>query len=744
MSALAARRAAAAARVASMPSRPVQKAPQKAEPVLEAEVQFELSEESEEDQPGPSTKRERIIKSPPVKPRYFAAVHKEEKAEGRSRKKRRFSPSAPASDAGSDGENSSSEEALVEEAEEEVDEGRVRWSVPATPLTRPAYDTPRGKAREDVAPLGPVTSNFSPIEGDNVYLVGEAQLRAAGLQDDISGPGMVVSLGPDEDLLIAGTYTLTPLSHSVSLLSTNLSPNHRSYPVFAPTSHPIPVLTHVPSAASSSPLLTRLALQKSFKISGRSVFLVREHRSGIEGLRGGIVPGFGNIFLEDRGAWGIRGVHPVIGSFPTPVYPHTTPPSWSSSLAALSSSPSSADTDQPPFVALLKGPKRSGKSSFARATLNRLLSTHQRVAWLETDLGQGEFGCGGVVGLWILDAPVLGPSFTHSRVPLRAHYLGSYTAQTCPDEYIDAIRHLVSHYRYEIQYSSTPSSAEDGRIQEIVPLIVNTPGWVKGLGEDLLRAIEGIAEPTHIFAFAEPEPTTIPQDGGWTSSPTFHQPDLPPMYPTSTSPPIIYTLEQAPVSPLQARYTPADLRILSTISYFHSDLAASWDFSRPLLAFPPWQVSLGTTLNRVILVGEGGDGVLPQDLPLALNGSVVALLEHLEEESPKGDMYQQGATYPVLDETNFLGLALIRGINGSEIHLSTPLPLEKVIKAKIVVKNGAIEMPTCGLMDWRRGAEDDGIAGVKWDDVPFLESGGVEGVGGGRRRFRRNLQRKGH
>jgi len=60
----------------------------------------------------------------------------------------------------------------------------------------------------------------------------------------------------------------------------------------------------------------------------------------------------------------------------------------------------------------VKGPKRSGKSTFARATLNNLLNRYEKVAWLECDLGQGEFSPGGVVGLWIIDSPILGVSFS--------------------------------------------------------------------------------------------------------------------------------------------------------------------------------------------------------------------------------------------------------------------------------------------------------------------------------------------
>ena len=47
-----------------------------------------------------------------------------------------------------------------------------------------------------------------------------------------------------------------------------------------------------------------------------------------------------------------------------------------------------------------------------------MLSSWERVAWLECDLGQGEFSCGGVIGLWVLDAPVLGMSHPRRDDPL--------------------------------------------------------------------------------------------------------------------------------------------------------------------------------------------------------------------------------------------------------------------------------------------------------------------------------------
>ncbi len=420
--------------------------------------------------------------------------------------------------------------------------------------------------------------------------------------------------------------------------------------------------------------------------------------------------------------------------------------------------------DRGPVVALVRGPKRVGKSTFGRATVNRLLRRYRKVAWLESDLGQGEFGSGGAVGIWTIDRPLLGkpcdlsekshlislgPAFTHPLIPLRAHYLGTYTPLTCPDEYMAAIRSLVSYYRYEVQYPTTSPSNEP------IPLVINTQGWVKGLGEDLLHAIESIAETTHIFAFDSQPSTELPgtNGAGWTTSPPWQAAELPYVVDNGQSirdPSqrlIEQVLQPAPTSPLQLRYTSADFRILSMMTYFHHDFGtATWNLAEPLLAVTPWLIELGTAVEQVILMDEGADGVSAEDLPSALNGSVVALLE--SDESLEGPVYTQGRPYPPLDDTNFLGLALIRAVNVNPsrkiLLLLSSLPPSVLAKAKIIVKNGAIELPVCGMLDWRNGGfSDEGLAGMSWGDVPFLDVSGVEVVGGDRRRFRRNLMRKG-
>lgn len=333
----------------------------------------------------------------------------------------------------------------------------------------------------------------------------------------------------------------------------------------------------------------------------------------------------------------------------------------------------------------------------------------------------------------------VGPPFAHPAVPVRAHYLGTYTPLTCPDEYILSIRQLVDYYKYEIQYNSDHSSSA-------VPLIVNTQGWVKGLGEELLRAIEVIVEPTDLFDFQSLEETRAPE--GWTTSPPYQTSQLPYDIDTSLSTQRVHTLEAAQVSPLQARYTPADLRVLSTLTYFYASLPSSstgvkWDFSAPLSAQRPWvvDVSSNNAIDQIYIIGEGSEGVRAHDLMLALNGSIVALVDHEEETSEVSEVYVTGRPPPPAESSTILGLALIRAIRqltaySYQLQILTPLPPSELARCSAIIKNGAIELPLAGLLDWRNPS-------APATEEPFLDRTSVEVVGGDRRRFRKNLMRKG-
>ena len=154
------------------------------------------------------------------------------------------------------------------------------------------------------------------------------------------------------------------------------------------------------------------------------------------------------------------------------------PPLWESSVTTVLTVPSPV----PPTV-LLCGAKNVGKSTLARYVVNRFLSLNEEsthCAYLDTDIGQTEFTPPGFVSLVLLHTtePMLGPALPFWRKPVLSYYLGDVSPRDMPNMYTAAIFKLIEYY----QNTLSPSHHR-------LPLVVNTQGWVKGMGLELLNRI---------------------------------------------------------------------------------------------------------------------------------------------------------------------------------------------------------------------------------------------------------------
>lgn len=401
-----------------------------------------------------------------------------------------------------------------------------------------------------------------------------------------------------------------------------------------------------------------------------------------------------------------------------------------------------------PLVALVKGPKRSGKSTLSREIVNRLFTRYEKVAYLDCDLGQSEFGPGGTVGLYLLDRPLLGPSFTHPLTPARAHFLGSLNPRLDSDSYLASIENLIEHYRYELQYPAEGTDVHAEKIQEVVPLVVNTQGWVKGLGAELLDEIERMCGVTHNFNFVQP---VVSEDGESESEQPrrlFDGEDYSMVDRMDESHGIQLQVLPPNGTPLVSRYSPVDLRLLSTLSAFHSISSSSalptWDFWTPLAARPPLQVDLTAVIKEIYITGEGSEYIQQQDLDLALSGSIVGLLARNEVEDVQ--LYSAGRSLPSPASTEVVAFAFIRAVSTDlkSAQLITCAGPEMLSKVSGIVR-GELEMPIAGILDWRHPIEGTfEHMGVPWDDVPFINVREERGVGMGKKRWRRNIMRRGH
>eukprot|EP00978_Attheya_sp_CCMP212_P010220 scaffold24561_cov64-Attheya_sp.AAC.7 len=165
------------------------------------------------------------------------------------------------------------------------------------------------------------------------------------------------------------------------------------------------------------------------------------------------------------------------------------------------------------------GAKGVGKSTCLRYALNRLLSKEadgtchttgrkdgiHAIAVLDCDVGQPELSVPGMLTLTILNQPLLSPPHAHlvcgsnaSEASVasqheRAFYFGHLSSKQDPTTYIQALSALVEQYEHVVDESF------DGD-ETSVPLLVNTDGWVKSMGLEILSTLLlDVVKPKHVI-----------------------------------------------------------------------------------------------------------------------------------------------------------------------------------------------------------------------------------------------------
>lgn len=148
----------------------------------------------------------------------------------------------------------------------------------------------------------------------------------------------------------------------------------------------------------------------------------------------------------------------------------------------------------PPPVTLVCGAANSGKSTFSRVLLDTLLSRYERVGYLDTDVGQPEFTTPGCVSLHIVNKQTPDLTILHLKTPERCFFFGDVCAQRDPIFYLESIFGLYNYFLSEY-YQSTEL---DNQGKPKLPLVINTSGWVKGKGYDVLVQMLRYMSPSHV------------------------------------------------------------------------------------------------------------------------------------------------------------------------------------------------------------------------------------------------------
>ncbi|KAL6065833.1 Polynucleotide 5'-hydroxyl-kinase grc3, variant 2 [Balamuthia mandrillaris] len=333
---------------------------------------------------------------------------------------------------------------------------------------------------------------------------------------------------------------------------------------------------------------------------------------------------------------------------------------------------------QPSFpIILICGAKHTGKSTFGQFLVNSLLRQHSAVAFLDTDLGQPEFTPPGLISLLRIKKPIFGPAWAHMAPPLKSYYVGDSTVEDSPDLYLDGIYSLFDHYLHNL--SAT------------MPLVINTHGWIKGLGYEMLLSITRHIKPTHIVNTYSPSEhisnpyAQIPLLATFSSPPIEDNFASSPVYAPST-----YALPSFSLEPPKVSIAAADARTLRLLAYF-SCKAGEGHITSQIPYQIPWQLLRVKVMNADVPASQ---------VMYSLNASIVALCA---DDTPyqvcNADFVEESSPYPTFLTTiplaNCLGLGIVRGIDPDKhlFYVSTPIPLTRLEQVNTLLR-GELQVPT--------------------------------------------------
>ncbi|KAF8423825.1 hypothetical protein EV426DRAFT_711063 [Tirmania nivea] len=629
-------------------------------------------------------------------------------------------------------------------------------------LSRQLEDARRRKEDEKIAAAGNGEVNAGEDVGDVMSMdEGEEEdvvdprvlhLRANSVATQISsfiptegntevykpGLSMKYGLNANETIVLQGEYSLRVLSGSVQIYGATLTPSSGTHRIWAPSTHALPVIEALPSKRGDR------VQEKKGGVDAEIV--VGRFNSGIRDI-GRVWPMFGGVWAPPNATNKEETSHLLTAST-TPPGTLTTPLAWLPLLSEFTT-----PSPQPPVI-LITGPKSSGKSTLSRILTNTLLNTYPKIAYLDLDPGQPEFAPPGMVSLSVLSNPILGPPFTHPAGPVskeskrhRAHHLGFVSPREDPGGYIQAAGDL---FRYFTHLCDPHNDSSPG-----IPLVVNTCGWVKGTGLELLHDIINLTQPSDLVLIHPP--SQHPSDNASTTIS-----DIQTLLPHTTR---FYHIPPPPPAAIQAKFSAADLRTLHMISYFHHSVVqgvgdpeprVSWAFANPLTHERPW-VLPGREIEAGIHILHLTPALPLQLLRDAIEGTIVGVVlvdnvnDSIEYEE-NGDRPGSGLPYPspgpppTPETSHCAGLAVIRAIDTTTNEVQLILPPKDSYLSEASLSHEGLALVRGRLEGSLWDFVSEKLREGEGKEMPWVTCDGAAGQGGkGVRewRVRRNLMRRG-
>jgi len=411
-----------------------------------------------------------------------------------------------------------------------------------------------------------------------------------------------------------------------------------------------------------------------------------------------------------------------------------------------------------PHNILLLGGKNSGKSTFLRILLNHMvrkadLINVQQVAVLDIDPGQTEFSDPGCISVTIHRKPAFGSinslkelsQKSEMPVPDIQEFVGFTSPQVQPQSFFRKLKRLID------------------KLPADCPVLVNTPGWIKGFGVQIFEELTRMMHITHLVLFTNSE---RPENDQYLLEGLQYD--------------YLIRLQgfHLPSSVHTMKYSSSQIRNFKILSYFHYSIHTHhYDFT-PLLSESPYRIPYSSlecgTQKPLAFISllDGNSNVNAEDVDDFLVFQVVGmftvtkshfsdLVSSLTDSTRKNGRLIQAKGLPNIAvecsqllegaDMKYHGLALIHSIDrrSKSVNIYTPIDLSHISELvteqdeKLVFVKGGLKYPVQEIFPeamYREGDIDCSRIESGW--IPYLSFNRDVGKGGKAVNARHNIQRR--
>lgn len=132
------------------------------------------------------------------------------------------------------------------------------------------------------------------------------------------------------------------------------------------------------------------------------------------------------------------------------------------------------------------GGKGVGKSTLVRYLINSNFDKFQKFVYIDLDIGQPELFVPQTLSVTVVSEPILGPGYLKNMKPAKAVLFGDINVLPNPIKYLRCVSDIVRFCATNKEFAQ-------------MPWIINTMGYSRGFGSELMACILKIIKPTDLI-----------------------------------------------------------------------------------------------------------------------------------------------------------------------------------------------------------------------------------------------------